>query len=466
MHLPTSSGHLDCWRLLAVRKFLISASTFVIVLSCSTSLLAQQPHVVKITVESRWGGLGAVSHTEVLIAKDGNGYLRERDRLDGQLVGSLSIALNEPPVPTPELKNLGINQAWLDANAVPAVEKYAGSFDDAAPNQKTLYQESFTNETLVGQVIPSLFNFSRSDDFPSAKVEVTFEDGSTTTALSASQYLFMLPWKVMRNGEAITTYDANISRAVAALMPNEATNRSRIAGEALDVDLAEAVMHHIEKEWNLLDVENRVGGTLTTLRGTYTVESAEINAYHGVAYGVAWKGNQPHEENLHVVLRQESFPQSFFENAIFLYIDGNVSGTEDFLQNAGKYENLVFSVPWLNHLTAGYPGYRIELLWVHDRSFSEKAMKIFATDMDAVGKGALANEVRAEQDKIALITIDYDDYWLVLPDERMIFWRYSTVSGLLNFKASDFSVQRCAEYSSVTGGCVGAVILPDGTFAK
>jgi len=165
-------------------------------------------------------------------------------------------------------------------------------------------------------------------------------------------------------------------------------------------------------------------------------------------------------------LRQASFPQGFFENAILLYSDGKVSGTEDFLQNANKYEKLVFSVPWLKSLTAKYPGYRIELFWVHDRSFSEKAMRIFAADMDAMGESALADEVRAEQDKIALITIQYGDYWLVLPDERMVLWRYTSVSGLLNFKPSDFRFKRCSDYNSVTGGCVGAVVLPDGTIAR
>lgn len=169
---------------------------------------------------------------------------------------------------------------------------------------------------------------------------------------------------------------------------------------------------------------------------------------------------------MHVVLRRASFPPSISENAILLYKDGKVFGIEDFLQNAGKYEELVFSVPWLKSLTEKYPTYRTELLWVHDRSFSEKAMSLFAADMNAIGKSAIADEVRAEQGEIALITIQYGDYWLVLPDKRMVMWRYSSVSGLLNFKPSDFPFQRCSEYNTVTGGCVGVIVLPDGTLAK
>jgi hypothetical protein len=440
--------------------------SFCLLLLFVSPCMAQQSRIVKVTIESKWGGLGTPSQTEEVISRVRDGYRGNHDRIDARTVESLLAALREPTIAAPEPLNLGINQAWLDANAIPAVEKYAGNFDGAAPNQKVLYQTSFTDESLIRRVVPNLFNFSRTDDYPSAKVEVTFEDGSTVSAFSTSQYLFMLPWKVKRGSEEITTYNADVSRAVTALMPKKATNRSRIAGDTLDVNLAEAVMRHIEKDWKLLNVENRVGGTLTTLREKYTVESADINPYHGVAYGVAWKGNQPHEENLHVVLRQASFPPGFSESAIFSYRDGKVSGTEDFLQNARKYEELVFSVPWLKTLAEKYPGYKIQLLWVHDQSLGDKAMNLFAADMNAMGKSALADEVRAEQDKIALITIQYGDYWLVLPDERMVLWRYSSVSGLLKFKPSDFPFQRCSDYNTVTGGCVGVVVLPEGTLAK
>jgi hypothetical protein len=439
---------------------------FASLLVCSPLCVAQQNHIVEIKIESTWGGLGTPRQTEEVITRNGQGYKSKHGRIENHLVESLLVALNAPPIPEPELANLGINQTWLNENAIPAVENYAASFNDAAPNQKALYQASFTNETIIRQVVSTLFNFVRTDDYPSVKVEMTFDDGSSASASSDSWYLFMLPWKLKRNGEEIATYNADISRAIASLMPKKSTNRSRIAGEGLEVDLAEAVMRHIEKDWKLLDVENRAGDTLATLRATYSVESADINPYHGVAYGVAWKGNQPHEENLHVILRKASFPASFSENAIFLYRDGRVSGAEDFLRSVGSYEELVLSVPWLKSLMGKYPGYKVGLLWVHDRSFSEKAMNLFADDMNAIGKSSLVDEVRTEQNKIALITIQYGDYWLVLPDKRMVLWRYSSRSGLLNFKPSDFPFQRCSDYNTVTGGCVGAVVLPEGTVAQ
>ncbi len=446
-------------------KVSTTAYVFLLLLLCPTTGPAQNSSIAKIAVESRFAGL-SISHTEVLIIKDGNGYRRDHDRVDAQLVEALQIALSDPPIFKLDLQNLGVNQAWLDANAVPAMEKFAPGFDDAAPNQKALYHDSFTNRTLVEQVVPRLFSFDRTDDYPSVEIEVTFDDGSKATVRSTSQYLFMLPWKVTRSGKTFETYDANISRAVAAVMPKKATNRSRIAGEGLDRDLAEAVMQYIEKDWKLLGVENHAGRALATLRAKYSVVSADINPYHDVAYGVLQNARQPFEQNLHVVVTQKSFPENLTENAILLYSDGKVFGTEDFLQNAGKYEQLVLSVPWLNNLMARDPAFKIQLLWVHDRSFSEKAMKEFTADMVLMGRDALVDEVRAKQDEIALVTINYGDYWLVLPDERMILWRFSTVSGLLHFQRSDFSIHNCLNYGTGTGGCVGATILPNGTLKK
>jgi hypothetical protein len=249
-------------------------------------------------------------------------------------------------------------------------------------------------------------------------------------------------------------------------MPKKAVNRSRIAGEELASDLSGAVTQHIQSDLDLLDVENRAGDALATLRTKYVVEGAKINTDHNVAYGPDWKDHQPHEENLHALLTQESFPKGFSEDAILLYNDGKVFGTEDFLQNAIKYEKLAFSVPWLNSLLSKYPAFRVQLLWVHDRSFSEKGMEVFAADMAILGKDALASEVRAEQTEVAVMTVKYGDYWLILPDKRMILWRNASVSGLLNFKPFDLSIRRCSDYATTTGGCVGALVMPDGTLIK
>jgi hypothetical protein len=86
------------------------------------------------------------------------------------------------------------------------------------------------------------------DDYPSAKVMVTFEDGSAITASSRSYYLFMLPWRLGTGESTVKTYNANISRAVAALMEKGATNRERLQGEGLSTELADAVSSRLRSQ--------------------------------------------------------------------------------------------------------------------------------------------------------------------------------------------------------------------------
>jgi len=89
-------------------------------------------------------------------------------------------------------------------------------------------------------------------------------------------------------------------------------------------------------------------------------------------------------------------------------------------------------------------------------------MRNFAADMHKLGKDRLADEVSSVQRDVAVVSIGYGDWWLVLPDKRMVLWRYESFSGLLGFRQSQFSAQECADYKGVTAGCVGAVVSPEG----
>jgi hypothetical protein len=106
---------------------------------------------------------------------------------------------------------------------------------------------------------------------------------------------------------------------------------------------------------------------------------------------------------------------------------------------------------------------------VHDSSFGDKALRVFTNDMHAIGKDNLSGEVKAQQSQITLLITGIEhaeSYWLLFPDKHMILWRYGGPSGLLNWKQADFSTTRCSEYQGVVGGCVGAVVSPDGVLSR
>jgi hypothetical protein len=148
--------------------------------------------------------------------------------------------------------------------------------------------------------------------------------------------------------------------------------------------------------------------------------------------------------------------------AILLYKDRKVFGVDQFLQDVPRYEDLALSVPWLARIRTKCPNCATGLFWVHDESLSDKALKNFAADMHAIKKDALANEVRKVQSQVAVLNIGYGGWWLVLPDRRMVLWRYDSKLGLLGHKASEFHVHECTDYQGLLGGCVGALFSPNG----
>ena len=97
-------------------------------------------------------------------------------------------------------------------------------------SQEKLFQKSFTNLNLVANVLPSLYRRDNIRLFAFCKVEIVFNDGSKLSAESYSYSVFMLPWSM--KGRRFT-YNADISRAIAALLPAESVNKSTLAGDEL-----------------------------------------------------------------------------------------------------------------------------------------------------------------------------------------------------------------------------------------
>jgi hypothetical protein len=450
------------------RRLFISILLIAIVTGTSVVLAGGRSSVAsEIKISSYWGGLGAPQKTEITIHRKNGKYYLDHKSVESSLIEELVSALNEPVINGPDFPNLGITPQWLKENAVPAATKGAANFVDAAQNQKDLYVNSFNDPELLHKVVPGMFQFVRTDDYPSTDIALKFEDGSVLTAESHSWYEFMLPWKLSRNGE--TTYNADISRAVAALMPNKATNRERLAGKGLDVALAESVMGYIENNWKLLDAENKLGDTLNDLRREYTIGSAEINPYHHPEYGIEWSTKQPHETNLHAILHNAGVPSNYVVALVLRITNNKAEGVEQFLRSSQKYQAAPVSVPWLADYIRQHPRVLFRVSYVHDFSFGDKALRVFTNDMHAIGKDNLIEEAKTHQSEITLLITGIEhaeSYWLVFPDKHMVLWRYGGPSGLLDWTQADFSANRCSEYQGVTGGCVGATVSPGGILSK
>ena len=436
---------------------------------CCFSTSGQTPRVRAIQIKSNWGGLGTWGKTELTVSNHGRSFRVGHQVLDSSLVERFCSSLGEPVVPQPELSNLGVTQDWLNRESEKVPPYYFIGRSPASTAQRRLFTTSFTNLETIGKLMPNLFHFSRTDDYPSVEVQVTFEDGSVTQVASDSQYVFMLPWEITKGGCSSRTFNADISRALAAMLPKKCANRGRIAGQSMAEELAEAVRRYIDDDWNLIDAESIAGDSLVRLRAQYTVQRADINSFHHPEYGMEWKKGRPQETNLHVDLRKTTWPTNFTEHVVLLDRDGKIIGAEELLARAGQYEARVFGVSWLNRYIQNNPRVPFRLSFVHSTSLGDKAMRTFTADMKKIGKGSLADEIRAQQQQISLLLVGMtysEAYWLVLSDNRVVLWRYGGRSGLLDWASNDFPANECAQYQGVTGGCVGAVVTPDGALVR
>jgi len=428
-------------------------------LSLSTiTALAQSRSVKQIVIVSGGGGEGESG--EFVITHKAGAYLADGVQVPDELIANLLSAIGAPVVTEPNLANLGITQEWLAANAEKGIKEYAVEyFSLAAPNQQALYFSSFKDPKLIERVLPDIFDSRHSDDYPIVEVEITETNGRVIKVSSEAQPVFMVPWVISRSGKKLKTYNADIGRAVANLMPDKFANKGRLAGNGLLYELALAVMYEIKDRWELLNVENKAKPYLDQLRERFIVTTAEINDYHNVDYGKEWVNGAPTETNLHVTLRRRDFPKNFSISVVLPFRDGKVENVDGFLNSIELYKGLALSVDWLNDYLTNHPDVQVELRFVKDRSFSEKAMKSFAEDMGR--NQLLVNEVMVAPKEICLLLVGrqyYGAHWLILPDKRMVIWSYRGHDALLKWKSDDFTSWEC-DYQR---NCIGAVILPDG----
>ena len=434
-------------------------TTILLCLSLSTiTALAQSRSVKQIVIVSGGGGEGESG--EFVITRKTGAYLADGVQVPDELIANLLSAIDAPVIAKTNLANLGITQEWLDANAENAMKEYAEDyFSRAAKNQQALYFSSFKDPKLIERILPDIFDSRHSDDYPIVEVEITETNGRVIKVSSDAQPVFMVPWVISGSGRKQKTYNANIGRAIASLMPDKFANKGRLAGKGLLYDLALAVMDEIKDRWELLNVENEAKPYLDQLRERFTVTTAEINGYHNVDYGREWVNGSATETNLHATLRLQDFPDNFSISLVLPFKDGKVENVDGFLNSIELYKGLALSVDWLNDYLTNHPNVQVELRFVKDRSFSEKAMKSFAKDMGR--NQSLVNAVMAAPKEICMLLVGkeyYGAHCLILPDKRMVIWSYRGPDGLLKWKPGDFTSWEC-DYQR---NCIGAVILPDG----
>src|SRR5689334_3308025 len=370
------------------------------------TIAAQSITPTEIKIVSSWNGLGPWARDELIITRKGTDYYTDGKKVDAQLVRNLIDALNAPTIPQIDLPNLGITQAWLDANAEKGVKEYADAYySSSAKNLQALYLSTFKNLSFMKSLVASLYPGMWTDDYPRLEIKVTNDNGTRLFATSEAKQVLMLPWTITKNGQESKSYNANIARAVGTLLPEKFANKERLSDENLTRVLAEAVMWRIRDQWALLDAENQTGNYLRVIRQTFLVQAAEVDTTHNVDFGREWVNSDRGVPNLQATLTRKDLPQNLRVGIALPVNNDEVEGVDSFLSEIDRYVKLVRSVPWLARFMRSHSDATFELRYVGDRSFSKKAMEIFAADMHLANKESVIKQVEAVQKDVSLLIV-------------------------------------------------------------
>jgi hypothetical protein len=427
--------------------------------TASTQVLSHNASQVRLVeIDPEWRGANTHSHTGILIKNDQHMFRRswhtasgldESDEVAESAVEALIRALQSPTLTAPEVKNLGITPSWLSEEALKDVS------DD---KQRAFFQRSTTDISLVQKLLPGIVAERWTDDGAWVHLSIEFSDGTHCEAETTALPPFMLPWVTRVSGHTTRTYNADISRSVADLLPSGTLNKNRLAGVGLGRLVSSAVEQNVRPEWDRIHAEDQAGPDLGILREHYIIRRSKVSSYQNLV-------SDSLGTSLQADVRLANFPENLVVAFVVPLQDGQGPEIAPFLESGAKYESLVLSNPWLMKSLLAHPDLGAWLYFVKDTSFSEAAMRVFTADMHEIGRDDVVAEVEGHRQDVALLNY-YGNQLILFPDKHAIVWRWGTYRELFSWRAASLTPKRCSAYNTVTEGCVGAVITSNGELLR
>jgi len=364
--------------------------------------------------------------------------------------------MQEPPLSAPSLDNLKINHEWLESHVDEQLQNTGSLGETNGEKQREFFRQSFTDLALIDKLLPGVVAERWTDDGAWVHVSVDFADGTTWTAEANALPPFMLPWQAVVNGHTYKTYNANVSRAVAALLPEGTLNKNRLQGIGIERLIGSAVEIRIKARWQEMGAEERAGTALAELKKIYVVRRSEVSSHQGLGFGETLA-----EDSLQADVRLASFPENLVVATSFPIRNRTVADLHSFFLNGGRYQQLVLGNPWIMKSLRSHPDVGAWLYFMSGTSLSEKAERVFDADMREIGRPELITQVEGHREDVALL--NYNGNQLILfPDHHGIIWRWGPYRELFSWRASSLKTQRCTDYNTSTEGCVEAIVYSDG----
>jgi len=352
----------------------------------------------------------------------------------------------------PSLDNLGMTPHWLDVAKHKSYTRFDGRTLDK--RQKAFFSRLLADKKKADAWMKVEYHdrLIRLDDYPSIVVTMRWLDGATFNLTSSEQTVYMLPWRL--GVRKTRTFNANISRALADLLPANALNRERLAGDTLAEEYATYLMGDSEDTLNRMNVEDTLGVQLLPLYKEFRIDTLALQA--------RTSDDLDGEYALQAHVRLKSVPATneFLNMTLFMAGAHKLANAEKAVAAAQKYEHLVARVPWIRKYLGLHKDTSLEIRVVQDRSVSRRLAASLLTDLREHGKTTLAHKLKSSIPNMAFFYLNGPNQayarWFVLPDLKTLLWNYKG-STPLQQQIRGF---RTWDWSGHVG--VGVLFSPDG----
>lgn len=193
--------------------------------------------ISKVTIQASHMNGGLVK-TNLILTRSNSVFTTRDHSVPETAVSNLLVALQKPPQAEINPADLGLTTSWLSTNQERLLGAFRGetkgvAFPLASPRQREWLTNALLNLDLLGDLVRGNPVRFWTSDYP--EIVIGFNRGDTEVARlhSRAQASFMLPWEVTWDATQHVTFNAIISRGVAALLPTGFLNRERIQGDLL-----------------------------------------------------------------------------------------------------------------------------------------------------------------------------------------------------------------------------------------
>jgi hypothetical protein len=367
-------------------------------------------------------------------------------------VTRLLAALELGPMKEPSLDNLGIIPHWLDAAKHKSYTRFDGRTLDK--RQKAFFSRLFADERKADAWMKFEYRgrLIRTDDYPSVAVTMRWLDGATFNLASSEQTVYMLPWKL--GVRKTQTFNANISRALADLLPANALNRERLAGDTLADEYATFLMGDSEDTLNRMNVEDTLGVQLLPLYKDFRIDTLALQSISSDDL------DGEYALQAHVRLKSVPATNEFLNMTLFMAGAHKLVNVTQAVAAAQKYQHLVARVPWIQKYLRLHKDTSAEIRVVQDRSVSRQLAASLLADLREHGKTALAHRLKSSIPGMAFFYLNGPNQayarWFALPDLTTLLWNYKGSTPLQQ------QIRRFPTWDWSGHVGVGALFSPDG----